>query len=376
MAKNIKNVLLVRNAYTWQYGGAERFTLNMAQVLGEEKLANPIIATSVTDLRRQAKKLKIPAIRNIWMKNETHRRWAVAYYGLFIPLVLQYAYFILRHRIDVVTLMGRDEQIFGSIAAKLLKKRVVWIDHGDMKGIFSEKMRFMGRTYQWALSHADEVVAVSRSEREKIVDAYPERGLRSITAINNGALHKRQPTPRTKKLTKSMVVTYIGRIEEDKGMKDLLAAATEIAAENRSVMFYIVGKGSMEKGLKDEISNLNLSSRFKFFGQVDDVYGVLDQSDLFVYPTHHEAAGIAPLEALLSGVPVVATNVGGIPEMVTPDVGVLVPPHQPVMLKEAILGLISNPDLLRKMGEQAIKNTSRYDFREIVNKQYRKVLGI
>jgi len=93
-------------------------------------------------------------------------------------------------------------------------------------------------------------------------------------------------------------------------------------------------------------------------------------SDLFVYPTHHDASPLAPVEALLAGVPVVATDVGGLPEIITKDSGMLVPMQNAKALADAINKFLADPKLQTQLKKGAPKRGEELEFGNIVKEKY------
>jgi glycosyltransferase involved in cell wall biosynthesis len=113
----------------------------------------------------------------------------------------------------------------------------------------------------------------------------------------------------------------------------------------------IVGDGPMEEDIKGQIRDKGLELNVRLLGYMDDVRGVLAASDLMVLPSEHEAFGRAVAEAMLMEKPVVATNVGGLPELITPDTGLLVPVSNPNELHSAIKSILNDPGRKFKMGK-------------------------
>ena len=116
----------------------------------------------------------------------------------------------------------------------------------------------------------------------------------------------------------------------------------------------IAGGGTQEADLRALVANLGLHGHVTFVGKVphDDVPALMGTLDVVVNPTVvPESFGVVILEAAAMGLPVVATDVGGVPEVCVRDTnGVLVPPRDPVALAEALVDLASNPELCASMG--------------------------
>lgn len=363
----IKKVVITRNAYKWQYGGAEQFTYNLARVL-EAEGAKTVVVTRVPELLRHCHSQNISTFKNIWFNNETHRRWMLAYYLLWPLLVGQYAWLLWREQADLLVASSRDDQIFGTMAAKLLGVPVVWFDHADMKHIVAQPFRFLSRSYYWALRTADRVVMTSEAEHAKVSAHYPIAKQSNFVTILNGAFKgkgKALARPAGKQ-----IVVYVGRLDRDKGIFDLAEAAVQVLAKAPETEFWLVGKGPFEAQLKAKLAELGVDQQVKLLGHFDNVWDVLSAADIFVYPTHHDAAPLAPVEALLAGVPVVASRVGGIPEMVPESAGCLVEPHDPVALAAALTNLLIHPTELKRLRNGAKAAGPAREFTTITKQQY------
>lgn len=151
------------------------------------------------------------------------------------------------------------------------------------------------------------------------------------------------------------VVGMIGRLEPVKGPGHFVEAGKALCALFPRTRFLLVGEGSMRSELEGSVRKSEAPDRFIFTGWREDVARILPALDIFVLPSLNEAVGIAIIEAQAAGLPVVATNVGGIPEIVEDGAtGILVSAGDPAKLADAIGLLISDRDLRLKMGAAGI----------------------
>jgi glycosyltransferase involved in cell wall biosynthesis len=139
------------------------------------------------------------------------------------------------------------------------------------------------------------------------------------------------------------VVGMVSRLEPIKGPAYFIDAAKYVSEKFPAVKFVMVGEGSLRKALEKKITALGLKDKFILTGWRDDVRRMISAFDLMALPSLNEAVGIVLIEAQAEGVPVVATNVGGIPEIIKDqETGILVDPASPEELARAINSLLGD----------------------------------
>lgn len=143
-----------------------------------------------------------------------------------------------------------------------------------------------------------------------------------------------------------VLVGTVANLRGNKAYPDLLAAAATVVAADPAVRFVSVGQGPLHDELVAERDRRGLGERFRFLGYRPDATRLVSGLDVFCLASHHEGLPLALMEALALGIPVVATDVGGIGELVTDGVqGSLVPPARPDLLAAALLATAADPDL-------------------------------
>lgn len=167
----------------------------------------------------------------------------------------------------------------------------------------------------------------------------PERGIRDELGLPPEAL----------------LVGVLARLEPEKGHRHLIDAMPEILRHVPTAWLVIVGDGSLLADLRRRARALPdpAPQRIRFTGRRDDVSALTGELDVAILPSLREAQGISLLEAMARRRPVVASNVGGIPEVITHGVdGVLVPPANSAALAREIARLLLDPELRAAMGER------------------------
>ncbi len=156
------------------------------------------------------------------------------------------------------------------------------------------------------------------------------------------------------------VIGCVARLHPDKGLEDLLRAGAIIGGKFSSFRILLVGDGPQRAYLQELAHKLGIGQQVVFTGFRSDVDSLIQTFNLFVLPSLEEGFSLSIMEAMVFGIPVIATRVGGMPEIIISNkTGVLVPPHEPRILAREILRLIHNPGLAQKLGkagELQVKN--------------------
>jgi glycosyltransferase involved in cell wall biosynthesis len=191
----------------------------------------------------------------------------------------------------------------------------------------------------------DAVVAVSQAVANQVVDG-PARVIYAGLAMPcNHAPAPRGHAP------SEIILGTAGRLVELKGIEYLLRAAAAVQSEFPALRVEIAGSGPQRTKLEDAAVQAGLGGQVKFLGWINDLPSLLSRWDIFVMPSLEEGFPIAALDALAAGLPVVATSVGGIPELIEDGKnGYLVPARDVEALASRIRTLLCNPELRACMG--------------------------
>lgn len=206
----------------------------------------------------------------------------------------------------------------------------------------------------------DGVVAIS----EKIAGVLVEGGVRreKIHVIHSGIdLAPFQKVQRASSNSNLPVIGTVAVMEERKGHRFLLEAAALLKQQGHQLSYRFAGDGSQRERLQKIALGLGLQQEVTFEGFVSDIPNFLSAIDILVLPSLYEGLGVAVLEAMAAGKAVIATRVGGLPELVHERVtGLLVPPSDPQALAQSIAQLVSLRHVVQRMGSKARERVQQY----------------
>ena len=167
----------------------------------------------------------------------------------------------------------------------------------------------------------------------------------------------------------------VGRLVYQKGHEYLVHAMPQVLRRYPRAKAVICGEGALRPDLERQIGELGLQSSVKLLGNRNDVGPFLASADLFVLPSRWEGLPVALLEAMGAGLPVVATRVEGVDEVVEDErQGLLVPPEDSDALASALLQLIGDPQLRSRMGEAARRRIQAHYTLDIMCDKYFKIM--
>ncbi|MGH7961809.1 MAG: glycosyltransferase family 4 protein [Candidatus Binatia bacterium] len=150
------------------------------------------------------------------------------------------------------------------------------------------------------------------------------------------------------------IVGCVGRLSEQKAQHDLVEAIAPLTGKYPHIKLLLVGNGELRPLVESKMQSLGLSRNVSLLGERDDIADLLNVFDLYAMSSRWEGVGRALTEAMYWGLPVVATSVNGVTELIRDhDTGLLVPPGDPQALAAAIDQVASDPELARRLGRNA-----------------------
>lgn len=195
----------------------------------------------------------------------------------------------------------------------------------------------------------ERLVAHDGLPRERVVVVPNGIDLRRFGSVERGGVRAELGIAET-----VPVLAVVGRLHEAKGHADLFAALEEVRHETRDFRCLVIGSGDLREALEADVRQRGLTEQVRFLGQRADVPRLLAASDAMVIPSRWEGLPIALLEAMAMRRAVVATAVGGIPDVIADgENGLLVPPGDRAALARALARLLGDADLRRRLGTAA-----------------------
>jgi glycosyltransferase involved in cell wall biosynthesis len=279
--------------------------------------------------------------------------------------LLKFANWVRRARPDLV------HQHFGarrvSHTVRLTSKaKIVFHVHGlVMETAFESELQPM------RITGVDAVVSPSRATAAQI--AVPK-----ARVIYTGVPIQQEPRPRP--WSEEFVVGFAGRLVPIKDLPTLLEGFAEVVRQRPQARLEIAGDGPQREILVQLARQARIEKNVRFLGWVEEVAAAMARWDVFALTSVEETFPVALIEAMAAGLPVVATEVGGVPEAVVQDeTGLMVPPRDKAAVAAAMVGLMDDAELRSSMGrkgwERARENFSEQRMAEEFGALYEEVLG-
>ena len=309
----------------------------------------------------------ISAVVRTWAQHGLFERWPVDYIAthcdgskltklsVAVRAFLRFAWLLLRHRDSIVHVHGASRASFWRKApfmalANLLGAPVVFHLHGGgFRRFYSRGCGPIGRRIiRHFLDRAAAVVVVSERWGRWIREVSRNR---NVACIPNPVAYDPAATP----VRNGPLVAFCGRVERAKGVYELIEAVARLVPTMPSVRLEIAGDGDLA-GAARFASDLGIRGHVHLLGWVDAQRRdeLLARARVFALPSHAEGLPVALLEAMSAGCAVVASSVGGIPDVVTDHVdGLLVPANDSRALARALRRVLAEDDLAARLGSNA-----------------------
>jgi sugar transferase (PEP-CTERM/EpsH1 system associated) len=286
--------------------------------------------------------------------------------GLAYGMPFRIARLMRRHRVDIAHCHNFSPLVYGSVAGRLAGLRgVVYTLHGPATSRLRKQLLFQ------RLKLVDSIVAVSNHARQTAIE---EGGLdaRSIVTITNGvdtAAYANGNADDRERLRaeigiapEEVLIGVVARLRPEKNHAMLLDAFAALKDDHPNARLAIVGDGELQDQLLEKTRVLGMEKRVLFLGNRNDVPRLLKSFDLFALPSQWEGLPLTVLEAMASGLAMVATNVGGIPEAVVHgETGLLSPPNDAERFAGMLGRVLDDLDAAGAMGRRG-QEKARVEF--------------
>ena len=328
-------------------GGLERVIANIAEGLDREKFEASVWCISrggeiAEELKEKGINVNILGI--------------LTYHN---PLsIIKLARLLRKEKPNIVHTHGYFASVIGRIAAKLAGISIV-INHVHSTYWEYKKRHIFMEKILSALTH--KIICCSKAVQDFVSDNEKINPSKTVIIYNGVDEEKFFVQKNTAAIKAQLginpqdpVVGTVSSLTKNKGHVHLFQAASLISNFCPSARFLIVGDGILREELEEQIKDLNLGSHLILTGKRKNIPDLLSVMDIFVLPScSREGLSISIIESMAAGKPVVATDVGGIPEAVEDgETGLLVPPRNPGALANAIIELLQNPGKAKAMGER------------------------
>jgi glycosyltransferase involved in cell wall biosynthesis len=339
-------------------GGGERHLADLANALTQRGHEVYAALPSRSQLREELSALPAQNIFSLRLRN-----------ALDIGSALELARLVREHRIEIVHAHVARDYPLAALATRRNRRS---------KLIITRHVLFpLSKLHSITLSHVARVICVSNAVK-RALSAQKIFNANKISVIPNGVDFRRLDArlqnfdrdefrKQMKMTPESLLIGTVGEIKKQKGHEDFLRAASLIVRERTDAHFVIVGADSTSTGehrasLERLIAELNLTDRVHLTGWLDDVAPLLAALDAYVSASHTESFGLAIVEAMALGLPIVATATEGAQEIInSDDAGMLVPVSDVEAMASALLRLLEDANARKRIGTLA-RTTARTRF--------------
>ena len=297
----------------------------------------------------------------------------------YVSAILKLSAYLKKEKVDILHVHLFDPSIVGLLAAIKAgtKYRIMSRHYSDYHTridknwhVRLDKMcnRLSNKIIGVSEHTSDHVVEVEGAPREKVLTIYNGIDFDRVKPSDDDFRKRiRQEFAAEDKF----LILTTGRLHPEKGYLYLFPAVAKLKKlTNKPFVWLIAGKGPLESDFRQCVSNLGCDDVIKFIGFLKDIPDLMSTADVFVLPSVAEAFGVVFAEAIYLGTPIVATKIGGIPEIVTDGVdGILIPPADSDALANTLADLIAHPEKLKSLlNASKQKVIDRFEFEDMTRK--------
>jgi len=347
----VKQLRVVHVIGGGEFGGAERHLLNLFKAVDPQAVKITVCCLFAAPFAEMAAQAGLPALA-VPMRHK-----------LDLRVLDEMAHYFRIIEADLVHTHGVRANLLGRIAARQAGKKTVATVHSllehDYPGFFSRLANSLAEKLTRGMT--DHFITVSEGLKKALV----QKGTAAerVTVVHNGLDLEGLALVRTPGLWRSRLgcgtgtplVGIVARLHPVKGHRCFLQAAREVLAVRPEVKFAVAGGGAEREALELLARRLGIADRVVFTGFVEEIWSLMAGLDLLVIPSLWEGFGLTAAEGLAMGVPVVAADVGGLPEVVRHgETGLLIPPSDAVALARGILWMLDHPAEAAEMASRGM----------------------
>ena len=335
-------------------GGAEKLLLSTVKKLSKEKY--DITVCSMLHGKALLKDFEKSGVKVVCL-NMHNKRDIRGFFKLY--------HFFKSNKIDIVHTHLLEADLLGRFAAILANVPVIIstdhrVDDWRMNSKrLKTKIRFI--LNRIACNHSKGIIAVADNIKNHLIKNEKINPVKIYVIKNGIEIQECNGSSIRKKKGDTIVLGNIGRLSKEKGHEYLLKAFKQAKTKCSNIKLLVAGDGPLRLSLEKFAHDLDISADVTFLGVLDDIPAFLNKIDIFVLSSLQEGLPIALLEAMAAEKPIIATTVGGIPEVVENGLdGILVDAANVHELKHAIISVIQNEDKRGEMGQNAQKKVEEY----------------
>lgn len=352
----MKNILLYTD--TPQVGGAELQMFLLAKFLNRNEFTPILACSNYQSLDRWCENFQKEGIKvirlNVKSKHDPKHHF-------------QLKKILKEEKIDILHahIWNPASCRYAFTATSRAKVPIIITEHDPFKLSFLKNL-----FKKYSLKKVSKIVTVSENNKKILAELYPQEKVK-IKVIHNGLdttwwqsqLLRFTDLDRRKikeelflARENTLIIISIAELHERKGLKYLIEAIPEVASKFPNIKLVIVGEGPERNELKKLIKKLKIENHVILTGRQKEIPKLLKSSDIFVLPSRREAFGFVLLEAMITGLPVIASNTGGIPEIIDDKKnGLLCEPENSSAITETLIDLIEHPEKREKFSTTAKK---------------------
>jgi glycosyltransferase involved in cell wall biosynthesis len=343
--KKIKVLFVIKPV---QWSGADRVLLDVATRLNKEKYQ---VIFAIIGLHPDDEAAIPDSFPQIRFEMPNLHGWRQFFFSLKLCWVM------FKHKIDIIHMNSYHPGNYCRLSAFFMRVPII-IDHWHGFNRFSLKRRMLCRLFNL---FTDLSFAVSAGVGEYVQQQCGTDPAK-IRVLYNGVDLAPLPNQKSRQEIRAElgldpdqpVVGLVARLDHRaKGHLELIQAMSSLK-ETHPFHVLMVGGGRRQEEMQELAASLGLQERVHFLGNRRDVPALLQAMDIFVLPSHSEGVSLAVLEAMAAGLPVIVSEVGGLPEIVRHEEnGLLIPPKDPEALARSLARLLENPGLAASLGQKA-----------------------